>query len=235
MSSQLPARPSPHLQLVQRLLDGLREGRWPSGLPSERMLSRSQAVSRHTARKALSLLCQRGMLERRRGSGTYLAETPPTAADAAELPPNQAWADAPKGPRRWLRAEVGPATAEELFSLGLSPGSRVTRLQWMNADAAGAWVELEQHCLAAALPTPLRFDGSLEAWLADQGLRLARSLQCLGACNASPAQAELLGVDPGAALLQVRRQAYAAQGQALLLSQSYRLGAAAGLVLELRR
>jgi GntR family transcriptional regulator len=77
-------QPPLYLRLVQQLLDEVRQGRWQTGLPSERKLSHRLAVSRHTARRALDLLCQRGMLERRHGSGTYLAQP---LADAATQAP----------------------------------------------------------------------------------------------------------------------------------------------------
>ncbi|WP_349741777.1 GntR family transcriptional regulator [Roseateles cavernae] len=152
-----------YLRLMQQLLDEVRQGRWQTGLPSERKLSDRLAVSRHTARRALDLLCQRGMLERRRGSGTYL--TQPLVDAAAQAPALQpllsaprpaALRQAPRGgqansgtalrllespagaslPRHWLVREAGAATPEELFALGLSPQTPVARLQWRETAAA---------------------------------------------------------------------------------------------------
>lgn len=223
-----------YLRLMQQLLDEVRQGRWPTGLPSERKLSRRLAVSRNTARRALDLLCQRGMLERRRGSGTYLRpaaspERPPQPATRLALP---AKALAPQ--RQWLAREIAPASPEELFALGLSPRARVARLQWREHSAAEGWLALESRCLALDhLPRPQDFEGCFEAWLLARGLGPARELQRLSACNATPEQARLLGLPPGEALLRVLRQSYGPQGQALVLSQSLRLANQDGLVMEL--
>jgi GntR family transcriptional regulator len=141
------------------------------------------------------------------------------------------------GPHHWLAREAGAATPEELFALGLSPQTPVARLQWREAAAAPAagWVALESRCLALhLLPRPQQFDQPLEEWLAQQGLSPARELQRLHACNATPEQARLLGQPPGVALLRITRHSYGPQGQALVLSHSYRLASQSGLVMELR-
>ncbi|MCU7372403.1 GntR family transcriptional regulator [Paucibacter sp. O1-1] len=237
-----PADSAPlYMRLMQQLLDEVRQGRWQTGLPSERKLSDRLAVSRHTARRALDLLCQRGMLERRRGSGTYLTQP---LVDAAAPAPALQPVLSPAGtglPRHWLVREADAATPEELFALGLSPQTPVARLQWREAAAAtGAaadpgWAGLESRCLALhLLPRPQQFDGRLEDWLAEQGLSPTRELQRLRACNATPEQARLLGLAPGVALLHITRQSYGPRGQALVLSHSYRLADQAGLVMELR-
>ncbi|QPF75751.1 GntR family transcriptional regulator [Roseateles sp. DAIF2] len=232
-----------YLRLMQQLLDEVRQGRWQTGLPSERKLSHRLSVSRHTARRALDLLCQRGMLERRRGSGTYLArplvEAAAEAKRAAAPAAARVTSQAPASPaaRQWLARQADVATPEELFALGLSPRTQVARLQWREAATPGApgpWAALETRCLALQLlPRPQQFEQPFEDWLAEQDLTPVRELQRLRACNATPELAQLLGQPPGVALLHVTRQSYGRQGQALVLSQSYRLASQAGLVLEL--
>lgn len=203
-------------RLAQQLQAALSAGRWPSGLPSERKLSDSLAVSRHAARKALDLLCQRGLLERRRGSGTY--------------PVDAAW----PVPERWLQRETGLADADELLSLGLSPGSAVTRLQWLRGDADGALL-LESHCLSRTLlPYPEAMQSlDLDTHLAALDQAPVRRLQRLRACNATPEQARLLGLKPGDALLGTRTLSYGRHGQVLLLGERLQAGATPGLMLEL--
>ena len=58
------------------LADGLRKeilsGRYPVGaqLPTELEICRTEGVSRHTARDALRILIDEGLVERRQGAGT---------------------------------------------------------------------------------------------------------------------------------------------------------------------
>lgn len=172
-------------------------------------------MSRHTARRALELLCQLGMLQRRRGSGSY----PVPIADAAP---------------QWLRREAAPAGAEELLTLGLSPGAHVARLELLRrADGPAANRLLESHCLSLALlPYPQALSQDIEAHLAVQGLSPVRRLQRLRACNARPEQARVLGLQPGDALLASRSLSYGERGQVLLISDCLQAGAA-GLVLAL--
>lgn len=63
-----------YLQLVNRLSEQINGGVWQpdEALPSERILAESLEISRVTARKAIDVLCERGMLIRKRGSGTYI-------------------------------------------------------------------------------------------------------------------------------------------------------------------
>ena len=53
------------------------EGLWKIGdrLPSERDLAERFKVSRMTLRQAITLLVEEGILERRVGSGTYIASS----------------------------------------------------------------------------------------------------------------------------------------------------------------
>lgn len=57
------------------LMERINDGRLSPGsrLPSERQLASEYEISRMTARAAMNLLAQRGYVERRNGSGTYVA------------------------------------------------------------------------------------------------------------------------------------------------------------------
>jgi len=57
------------------LIEGVREGRLPPGsrVPSERELAAEYGISRMTARAAVQLLAQRGLVERRERSGVFVA------------------------------------------------------------------------------------------------------------------------------------------------------------------
>src|SRR5215218_10432638 len=76
---QLRHRREP-LPLYSRLYEVLRreieEGRLPAGsqLPTEEELGRTFDVSRTTVREALRALAERGLIEKRQGKGSFVAE-----------------------------------------------------------------------------------------------------------------------------------------------------------------
>src|SRR5450755_4302412 len=63
-------------QLTQALIDQITSQRWPSGseLPSEIQLCQQVGVSRGTLRRALAELARHGLVERKQGRGTFVAE-----------------------------------------------------------------------------------------------------------------------------------------------------------------
>lgn len=81
MSAALrPNRPVPlYRQLADALRADIEDGRLAPGaaLPVELELCARHGVSRHTAREALRLLSEAGLIARRRGAGTVVAEPPP--------------------------------------------------------------------------------------------------------------------------------------------------------------
>ena len=62
-------------------------GKWPlhSRLPTDRALSRAHGVGLNTVRRALGSLADEGLLERRRGSGTFVIGSPATADGSAPV------------------------------------------------------------------------------------------------------------------------------------------------------
>lgn len=83
-----PASPLPlYHQLAELLGEQIRRGELEPGarLPSEPELSRAHRIGRPTVRQATELLVRKGLIERRRGSGTYVKAGPPQAADLLSL------------------------------------------------------------------------------------------------------------------------------------------------------
>ncbi|NRA06938.1 MAG: GntR family transcriptional regulator [Myxococcales bacterium] len=72
-----PDSPLPlYHQLAERLLGRIRSGAYPSGsrIPSEPELARTFGIGRPTVRQATDLLVRRRVVERKRGSGTFVRE-----------------------------------------------------------------------------------------------------------------------------------------------------------------
>jgi len=64
-------------QLADILMEAIHGGDYPPGsrIPSEPQLAREYGIGRPTVRQAIDVLVRKGMLERRRGSGTYVRRT----------------------------------------------------------------------------------------------------------------------------------------------------------------
>src|SRR5215469_10819653 len=81
---------NPHLplyaQVEQVIIDRIANGSWPAGsrLPSEDSLVQQYAVSRTTIRGAIQSLVQRGLVEIRRGKGTFVT-APKITQELTEL------------------------------------------------------------------------------------------------------------------------------------------------------
>lgn len=81
-SSPTPLNPHSPLplyhQLAERLMEGIRSGDFPTGarLPSEPQLARAYGIGRPTVRQATEVLVRRRVVERKRGSGTFVVESP---------------------------------------------------------------------------------------------------------------------------------------------------------------
>ena len=65
-----------YYQLIEELRENIENGEWPpnSLIPSETELCERYKVSRGTVRQALSQLVQEGLLYRKQGKGTFVAE-----------------------------------------------------------------------------------------------------------------------------------------------------------------
>lgn len=76
-----PAAPVPlYRQLADQLAELIRSGRLAPGdrLPSEPALARAHQLGRPTVRQATDLLVRRGLVQRRRGSGTFVQRPLPS-------------------------------------------------------------------------------------------------------------------------------------------------------------
>ncbi|WP_338848739.1 GntR family transcriptional regulator [Massilia sp. W12] len=212
-----------YLQLANKLAESISAGVWRpnEALPSERMLSDSLHISRVTARKAIDMLCERGMLTRRRGSGTYITpklEQPLSRLSSFSEELNLRGFNAGS---QWLLRETGVASPEELMSLGLSPNTMVARLKRLRtADDVVMAIETSTIPLQF-LPNPAHVTDSLYGYLESCGTVPVRALQHIRAINASAEQARLAGIRQGVAMLHITRIGYLENGSAIELTHSY--------------
>jgi GntR family transcriptional regulator len=212
-----------YMQLANKLSAGITSGDWRANeaLPSERMLSDMLDISRVTARKAIDMLCERGMLTRRRGSGTYITpklEQPLSRLTSFSEELSQRGFTAGS---RWIERETGAAAPLELLSLGLSPNMPVVRLKRLRT-ADDVVMAIETTTIPASyMPDPKGVTDSLYGYLEARGAIPMRALQHIRAVNATAEQARLAGLEPGAAMLHITRVSYLESGAAVELTHSY--------------
>lgn len=219
--------------VIERAIDDRVLGPGDALLP-ERDIAQRCGVSRVTVRKALAGLVERGVLMQRAGSGSYVGR-PHLEQSLSFL---SSFSDDMRrrgivSTVRWISRSVTAATPAEqaIFAMDHSePVSRLTRLRMAN----GVPLAIECSVLPARdLPDPLVVADSLYAYLEKLKLRPVRATERLGAANIGAADAGILQIEPGAAVLKVQRTAYLTQGRAIEFAQSYFRGDVYDFVAEL--
>uniref|UniRef100_UPI001F241340 GntR family transcriptional regulator n=1 Tax=Burkholderia sp. WTPI3 TaxID=2822167 RepID=UPI001F241340 len=187
-----------YLQLARNLASAIHAGAWRAGeaLPSERLLSVSVGVSRITARRALALLVEQGLIKRARGAGSFI--TPRVADPLSRLVGFTAKMQQ-RGFRPdsvWLSRKLRAARRDEITRLGLAPGATVARLERLRR-ADGIVMAVEHSTLpAAVVPDPQALGASLYEYLEARGMTVVRSLQHFRAAHATHEIAQGIAVKP---------------------------------------
>ena len=226
-----------YLQVRNGLARMIRERRFSvdDALPSERVLAERLGISRVTARKAIGALVDEGLIVRRHGSGNYIApmlEQPLTRLTSFTEELKQRGFEPHS---RWIRRVVGPAMPEEMVALGLSPGTRVARLERVRLADATPMAYEASALPVSVVPDPEGVKDSLYNYLLERNTVPVRALQHIRAANANSRQAELLGIPLGQALLFITRVGYLDDGRAVEITHTWCRSDYYDFVAELRR
>lgn len=185
-------------------------------LPPERELAELAEVSRVTVRKAVAQLVEDGVLEQRRGAGTFVRTPRPKMEHSlsALLSFTEYMRQRGKNSTsRLLRRGVFLPNPDEQIALGLSGSDRVTRVDRLrSADdmpMALEWSSLPNDIL----PDPEMVQTSLYDVLRAAGTAPTRAVQRITAVNLIGADARLLNLTDGAAVLRIDRTAYLPTGR----------------------
>ena len=203
---------------IERYLRTLVEGAGPGDpLPSEAELCERFSVSRMTVRQALAELTNDGLVERRRGQGTFVAHRPVHRRPGVFLSfteeMNRRGAQATS---RLLSSGLDDARRAEALDLGLAPDSQLVRIRRVRL-ADGVPVALEDAALLPELRAVLAEDlgaGSLHGALAKRGTVATRAVGTITARLARASETELLDLAPQAALLVELRILFDQEGRA---------------------
>jgi GntR family transcriptional regulator len=216
--------PAPKYQQIARKMTELIEsGAWlkDHGVPSERLLVEQLEVSRVTARKALQIIADKGLIVRRVGSGTSVSPRLNQPLSRLSSFSEELRLRGISSSSTWLQRDVAVANSQELMALGLSSGARVTRARRLRrADETPMAIE---YCRVpeTLLPTPELIETSLYELLDSLGSPVVRALQTISAVNASAEQARLLEIHAGDAVIFVTRLGFGRDGRPMELTESY--------------
>jgi GntR family transcriptional regulator len=196
-------------EIEQALRERIAELRPGDALPSDAELVEEFGVSRMTARAAVQLLVDEGLVSREPGRGTFVVEAAHhRRADSLVSFSNEMRRQGRVPSSRLLERSVRAATAEERQDLGLPAGSRVVALRRIRL-ADGQAIVLESASLPEDLAEPvLSADlegGSLHDALIRGGHVLRRGYATISAEAATADDARHLGVRAGDPLLVERR------------------------------
>lgn len=218
-----------YIRIHDQIKDDIDDGIWKIGqrLPSERDLSNTFEVSRMTVRQAITLLVDEGVLERKPGSGTFVAssrvkEKMRGTTSFTEIVKSQG-----KEPSSRLISYKRVHPNEfEIKNLGILPQSYVIRMERVRfADAIPVVYEV------ASIPEKIIRGFNQSAitehffkTLTDNGYEIGKSQQTISASSANESLAEHLKVTKGTALLNLTQTSFLQDGQAFEYVRSFYVG-----------
>jgi len=191
----------------QRLIDNY----WKPGeaLPSEFQLADELDVSQGTVRKALNDMVAENLLERRQGRGTFVSEH--TERRALFLFFNLVGEDGSRTMpvSRIIASEIRPATDAERVHLELAAGDvvvTVRRVRSLHGEPAIVDRVTVSQALFPNLGTDVKLPENLyRFYQGEYGITIAKAQERVRAVAATLEEAELLGLEAGAPLLEIDR------------------------------
>jgi GntR family transcriptional regulator len=220
-----------HNRIRTHLLAAMRSGQLRPGdrVPSEWQLAEQFAVSRMTARQALSDLAMSGHLQRRRGKGTFVAPDKLEQSLGTLTGFTNDIVQRGLTPRtQVLGAGSIPAGRRIAQALDLTPQEPVyvlERLRLVDDEPMALETAYIPASRAPALLACEGLDESLYKVLAEHyGIRLVHASQMVEVIPASPHEGKHLQVGEGTPLLRLERVSHDASGQPVELAHSYYRG-----------
>lgn len=193
-----PSRELLYVQVEELIEDLLVRGRYRAGdrLPPEADLVKSLGVSRATVRAGLARLVDRGLLERRQGSGTFLVKPPEGARlrngfERLETYTVHARRLGLKLDSRDLRIEGAGADPEEAAALEISGGERlvkVSRVLLVDGQPAAPMIDVAPEGIISVEKVRERFrpDAMLLDLLVSEGVPIGFSKLLIDAVMIGP-------------------------------------------------
>lgn len=207
-----------YLQLYRHIGAAIASGQLvaDSQLPPERNLAELAEVSRVTVRKAVACLVRDGLVEQRRGAGSFVR--PQTLKLEQSLSTLTSFTDymlarGKSSTSQVLQRGLFAPTPDESIALGILSSGKVARVDRLRS-ADGIPMAIERSSLPQdILPHPERVTTSLYIALRKLGGAPTRAIQRITAINLATHEARLLNLAEGAAVLQIERTGYLPSGR----------------------
>lgn len=194
-------------------------------LPSERILAEGLGIARGTVRQAIDELVEHGLLERKRGSGTHVAQRFEKSLTQLTGFSEEMRQRGMVPTFRWLGREKGLPSYAEAAALEIPATATVLRLRRLRS-ADDTPIAIEQTVVPTEiLPSPDLIDDSLYAALRRRDAAPVRGWQRIRADIMSAAEAELMQASPGAPMLVVERRCMMADGRPVEFTETRYNGA----------
>ena len=221
----------PIYQLIQDHFQGeIASGALPPGskLPTEKEIARQFSTSRATVQNAMSRLVYAGQIEKRVGSGTFVAETARSAT--MEVVGVKSFEEdvSTRGEKvqyRLINLNRDPANANEADALEIDEGTPVLRFERLRL-VGGSVIGLERRTFTQGVLSDISLDALdrysthhlVEQHIPDQVGRMEASIRAVVADDAMAAK---LDVASGAPLLRRSHRMFSQKGRPILLGEAF--------------
>jgi GntR family transcriptional regulator len=183
---------------------------------SERELARIHRVSLMTARHALAGLEREGLVERRRGAGTFVAP-PKIHFNKLMSFTEQMASRGLTGHSKTLSASLVENEPDVAARLGLAPHSRLIRIERLRVGGNEPFAVETGYLSAEEFPAltkvPLEKASLFSILDREYGVTLVHADEEIDATGADPKTADLLQVPRGAPLLRMRQLIFSSSGK----------------------
>jgi GntR family transcriptional regulator len=212
-----------YAQVKEALQEQIQQGEWQAGdqLPGEPKLCQMFDVSRTVIRQALNELRYEGLIFRKKGVGTFVAEPKISGNLIQKLTGfhkdmvSQGYALVSKV----LKQEVVPAKPKVASHLDIQPETSVIELERLRYVQGEPVVLVTTYLPYALCPDVLHEDFSHQSLYAfletSAGLRIARGQRCIEAVSANEYEARLFGIEEAAPLILLNSVSYLSDGTPL--------------------
>lgn len=204
---------------------GIEAGELRAGnvVPSERELARIHDVSLMTARHALASLEREGLVERRRGVGTFVS-APKIHFNKLMSYTEQMGSRGLASASKVLFMKVIDDEEEATARLSLPPRSRVLKIERLRQTAGGEPFAMETCYLSAEQfsnlqSAPLHKESLFSLLERDYHVEISYSDEEVDATATDSLTAELLGLPKRAPILRIRQVIYSTKGTVILYVQ----------------